>query len=53
MGTFVSTGIGVVWYLISKLYTDDSGLAAELGHTIIKKGSAYCPGCGLQGCLEA
>lgn len=27
-------------------------MAAKLGHTIIKQGGAYCPGCGSQGCLE-
>ncbi|WP_343377548.1 ROK family protein [Francisella-like endosymbiont] len=37
IGAFVGTGIGGGLVLNSKLYTDDSGLAAELGHTIIKK----------------
>ncbi|BCL53303.1 hypothetical protein JPFTNV_11880 [Francisella tularensis subsp. holarctica] len=46
-------GIGGGLVLNGKLYTGNSGLAAELGHTIIKQGGAYCPGCGSQGCLEA
>lgn len=53
VGAFVGTGIGGGLVLNGKLYTGNSGLAAELGHTIIKKGGAYCPGCGSQGCLEA
>jgi len=53
VGAFVGTGIGGGLVLNGKLYTGNSGLAAELGHTIIKQGGAYCPGCGSQGCLEA
>ncbi|APC91263.1 MULTISPECIES: ROK family protein [Francisella] len=53
IGAFVGTGIGGGLVLNGKLYTGNSGLAAELGHTIIKQGGAYCPGCGSQGCLEA
>lgn len=53
IGAFVGTGIGGGLVLNGKLYTGNSGLAAELGHTIIKQGGSYCPGCGSQGCLEA
>ncbi|ASG68485.1 glucokinase [Francisella halioticida] len=53
VGAFVGTGIGGGLVLNGKLYTGNSGLAAELGHTIIKQGGSYCPGCGSQGCLEA
>ncbi|AJI54201.1 ROK family protein [Francisella philomiragia] len=53
VGAFVGTGIGGGLVLNGKLYGGNSGLAAELGHTIIKQGGAYCPGCGSQGCLEA
>ncbi|AIT10178.1 ROK family transcriptional regulator [Candidatus Francisella endociliophora] len=53
VGAFVGTGIGGGLVLNGKLYTGNSGLAAELGHTVIKQGGAYCPGCGSQGCLEA
>jgi glucokinase len=53
VGAFVGTGIGGGLILNGKLYAGSGGLAAELGHTIIKKGGAYCPGCGSQGCLEA
>lgn len=53
VGVFVGTGIGGGLVLNGKLYTGNSGLAAELGHTIIKQGGSYCPGCGSQGCLEA
>ncbi|MDE4980479.1 ROK family protein, partial [Francisella tularensis subsp. holarctica] len=48
-----SIGIGGGLVLNGKLYTGNSGLAAELGHNIIKQGIAECLGCGEQGCLEA
>lgn len=53
VGAFVGTGIGGGLVLNGKLYAGNSGLAAELGHTVIKQGGVYCPGCGSQGCLEA
>ncbi|GAB4222033.1 MAG: ROK family protein [Francisella sp.] len=53
IGAFVGTGVGGAFFLNGKLYTGNSGLAAELGHIIVDKGGAYCQGCGSQGCLEA
>ena len=53
IGAFVGTGIGGGLILNGKLYTGNSGLAGELGHTTVKQGGIYCKGCGTQGCLEA
>lgn len=41
IGAFVGTGIGGGLVLNSKLYTGNSGLAAELGHTILSKKVAH------------
>jgi len=53
IGAFVGTGVGGGLILDGKLYTGNSGLAGELGHTTVKQGGVYCNGCGSQGCLEA
>ena len=53
VGVFVGTGIGGGLILDGKLYTGNSGLAGEIGHTTVKQGGLYCKGCGTQGCLEA
>ena len=51
VGVFVGTGIGGGLIINGQLYTGNSGLAGEIGHTAISYGGAYCN--GTQGGLEA
>jgi glucokinase len=48
----VGTGIGTGLVLDGRVYRGASGLAAELGHTIVDVDGPACP-CGNVGCLEA
>ncbi len=52
IGYYVGTGLGGGILLNGKVHTGNSGLAGELGHTVIKKGGRKC-GCGQRGCAEA
>jgi glucokinase len=45
------TGIGGGIVLDGKIWLGRGG-AGEIGHTVVKRGGAYCP-CGRRGCLEA
>lgn len=47
----VHSGIGVGIIIDGKLYKGHSGLAGEVGHSIIVAGGRQCP-CGNEGCLE-
>lgn len=47
----VHSGIGVGIIIDGKLYKGHSGLAGEIGHSIIVAGGRACP-CGNMGCLE-
>ena len=47
----VGTGIGTGLVLDGRIYRGSSGLAAELGHTIVDVDGAPCS-CGNAGCLE-
>lgn len=47
----VHSGIGVGIIIDGKLYKGHSGLAGEIGHSIIVAGGRACP-CGNEGCLE-
>jgi len=48
----VGTGIGAGIILGGQLYRGPTGMAGEIGHTIVQPGGPRCP-CGLSGCLEA
>jgi len=48
----VGQGIGAGLFLGGRLYKGTSGVAGELGHTIIKPDGPRCS-CGNHGCLEA
>ena len=52
VGYFIGTGLGGGLVVEDKLLKGNCGLAAELGHMIIKKGGRRC-GCGHKGCIEA
>ena len=52
IGFFIGTGLGGGIILDGKLLEGNSGMAAELGHMIVRKGGRRC-GCGHRGCIEA
>lgn len=47
----VSTGIGGGWVLNGHIYSGADGMAGEIGHIVVRPGSAECV-CGKRGCLE-
>lgn len=49
---FVGTGLGGGIIINGRLLTGTGGIAAELGHAVIKYNGAKC-GCGKRGCVEA
>ncbi|MDF1563770.1 MAG: ROK family protein [Deltaproteobacteria bacterium] len=52
VGLFVGTGLGGGIVHEGKVLRGHTGLAAELGHLVIRHGGRTC-GCGREGCLEA
>jgi len=52
VGAFIGTGIGGGLILNGDLYRGSEGAAGEIGHMIIRAGTALC-GCGQYGCVEA
>ncbi len=52
VGYFIGTGLGGGIVIDNKLLIGNSGIVAELGHTIISVGGRRC-GCGHRGCVEA
>lgn len=51
-GYFIGTGIGGGLVLNGQLHLGVRGMAAELGHEIVRANGRKC-GCGRRGCLEA
>jgi glucokinase len=51
LGVFWGTGVGGGLILDGKPWLG-RGAAAEIGHTVVKRGGAKCP-CGRKGCVEA
>jgi glucokinase len=49
----VSTGIGAGYIISDRLFRGSSGIAGEIGHTIINPHSTIRCGCGNYGCLFA
>ena len=49
---WVGTGLGGSLLINGKILQGQSGLAGELGHTILQKNGRKCP-CGSKGCAEA
>jgi glucokinase len=48
----LGTGVGGGIVINKQIYSGSNGLAAEIGHFVIKMGGEKC-GCGRQGCFEA
>ena len=48
----LGTGVGGGIVIDKKIYSGSNGLAAEIGHFVIKMGGEKC-GCGRRGCFEA
>ena len=47
----VSTGVGGGWILAGRPYRGSSGLAGEIGHTVVDPNGPLCL-CGKRGCVE-
>lgn len=47
----LSAGVGAGLFLDSSLYEGESGIAGELGHTVVRPDGQVCR-CGNRGCLE-
>ncbi len=52
LGIFVGTGVGGAVVLDGQLRRGPTGVAGELGHTVVRQGARKC-GCGGRGHLEA
>ncbi|MFQ5578300.1 MAG: ROK family protein [Anaerolineae bacterium] len=48
----VSTGIGGGWIINGTIYRGATGMAGEIGHTVVNPGGMPCV-CGKEGCVEA
>ena len=48
----IGTGIGAAVIIEGKIYRGSTGMAGEIGHTIIERNGPRCK-CGTRGCLEA
>jgi len=48
----IGTGIGAGVIIEGKIYRGSTGMAGEIGHTIIERNGPRCK-CGTRGCLEA
>jgi glucokinase len=52
LGVFWGTGVGGGLILDGRPWLG-RGAAGEIGHVVVKRGGARCPGCGRRGCMEA